>query len=375
MANTLLTPSIIAKEALALLRSNTVYKDLVHTDYSQEFVPRVGDTVNIRKRASLSANDYNGSTITKQNLTETSIPVVLDKFKDVSVAITSKEWSLELVDFSQQVIEPAMIAIGEQVDKDIVNKIFEEAGNTVTRTALSPDDISDIADIAKALDDNKAPTRMRSFVLSTDHNYKYSLTDNLLKASYAGDNQALREADLGRIYRMETYMDQNNPASTATTSGTAIGTFTVKTGSTADEVALGSLSAATATVKTGDGFVYDGVLYRFTEDGTGSSSAIASIATSPVFPAGVTTAVEVPMVRNTASLAFHKDAVAFVNRPLEIPQGAVKSAVASADGLSVRVIFDYDMDLKSDIISFDILYGVKELRSEHIVRLVDGTLS
>ena len=37
MANAFLTPQIIAVEALRLLTSNLVYRDLVHTDYSKEF--------------------------------------------------------------------------------------------------------------------------------------------------------------------------------------------------------------------------------------------------------------------------------------------------------------------------------------------------
>lgn len=47
MGNTILTPSIIAKEALMQLRNNTVMASLVHRDYSQEFVAGVGNTVTI----------------------------------------------------------------------------------------------------------------------------------------------------------------------------------------------------------------------------------------------------------------------------------------------------------------------------------------
>jgi len=374
MANTFITPQMVANEALAILRSTCVYKDLVHTDYSKEFVDAIGDTVNVRKPATLIAYDYNGSTVTKQDVTETSIPVKLDRFKDVTVKLTSKDRTLELKDFSKQIIAPAVTAIGETIDADAANFIFEKAGNTVTRTKTSPTTVQDISNVGKTFDVNKAPKTDRNFVLSVDHNYAYSLTDNLLKASYAGSNEALRNSDLGRLYRMETFMDQNNPTSTATTSGTAVGTMKVASSSTANEIDITVLSSATATLAVGDGFVYGGVLYRLTETATGVSSAVAGIATSPVFPAGVS-ATEVNIVRNSASLAFHKDAIAFVNRPLAIPEGAPKSAVASADGISVRVIYDYDMDLKSDIISFDILYGFKELRTSLMTRLVDGTLS
>ena len=67
-ANTLITPTIVAKEALAILRNNCVYKDLVHTDYSEEFVNNIGDTVNVRVPATLTAYDFS-STITTQNTT------------------------------------------------------------------------------------------------------------------------------------------------------------------------------------------------------------------------------------------------------------------------------------------------------------------
>lgn len=59
--------------------------------------------------------------------------------------------------------------------------------------------------------------------------------------------------------------------------------------------------------------------------------------------------------------------MALVTRQLELPQGAAKAAIASADGLAVRVVFGYDQDTKKDKISFDIIYGIKELDSDLLV--------
>lgn len=372
-ANTLITPTIVAKEALAILRNNCIYKDLVHTDFSGEFVNSIGDSVNVRVPATLTAYDFT-STITTQNTTESYVAVQLNKFKDVSVVMTSKEWSLSIVDFSKQIIAPAMAALAEAVDVDIANAIFGGAGSSVTRTAATPTTLTDFASIAKALDIAKAPKMDRSLVMSPYHKYAYALLDNLSKGSYAGDNDLLRRNELGPIFGIDTFMDQNTPTSTATTSGTATGTITVASSSDAGEVDLTAGSAADATFAVGDGFVYNGILYRFTEAVTLSTSAASSKTVSPTFPASVSATV-CPIVRNGSSLAFHKDAVAFVNRPLAVPQGAAKSAVASADGLSVRVVFDYNSTYKYDVISFDILYGIKVLRSTLAVRLVDGTLS
>ena len=74
MANTFLTPDIIAREALMILRNNAVMANLVHRDYSSEFVGGVGDTITIRKPASFEAKEFNNA-ITVQDVTETGVPV------------------------------------------------------------------------------------------------------------------------------------------------------------------------------------------------------------------------------------------------------------------------------------------------------------
>lgn len=369
MANTFLTPSVIANEALAILRNQLVMGELFHSDYSSEFV-KVGDTITIRKPAELVANEFSGS-ISTQDLTESGVPVALDKFKDVSVAITSKQATLELKEFSKQVIEPAMVALAQKIDEDLANWAIGNASSVISASSASPTSLADIANLGKSLDKAKAPMAERHLVMSPDHKYRYALTDILSKVNHAGSNETLREALLGKVYGMVSYMDQNMPTSTAAASGSAKIKFKVASGSTSGQVALSELSTASATVKIGDGFIYKGELYRFTADGTGSSNAIANIAVSPAFPAGVSTAVEVAMVRNSSSVAFHKNAFAFVTRPLDLPMGAARAAVVNGEGLSVRVVYGYNQTTKTDTISFDIIYGIANLYPELSARIAD----
>ena len=61
MANALITPSIIAKEALMQLENNLVMGNLVHRDYKREFV-KIGDTVSIRRPVKFDVTD--GATLT-----------------------------------------------------------------------------------------------------------------------------------------------------------------------------------------------------------------------------------------------------------------------------------------------------------------------
>lgn len=99
MANKFLTPEVVAKEALMVLQSNLVMADLVHRDFSDEFVS-VGDTVSIRVPAKFVAQNFTGNT-TPQDITEGSVAVKLDRFRDVTVAVNAKQMSMDIEDFSQ----------------------------------------------------------------------------------------------------------------------------------------------------------------------------------------------------------------------------------------------------------------------------------
>ena len=56
------------------------------------------------------------------------------------------------------------------------------------------------------------------------------------------------------------------------------------------------------------------------------------------------------------------------NRTTEFPtRRTVSYTHLSADGLGIRVVMDYDSDHKQDKVSFDIIYGIKELDSNLLV--------
>ena len=356
MNNTFLTPEVVAREALMILTGNLVMADLVHRDYSEEFVS-VGDTVSIRKPAKFVAKNFTG-TAEAQDITEGSVSVKLDRFRDVTVAVSSKQMSLDIADFSQQVVEPAMQAIAQAIDQDILAVAVSRAAKKLSGTQ-DAGDLADIAAMAKHLDLSKAPIQGRSLVLHPEHKYRYALTENLSNVSYAGDNETLRDALLGRVYTLDTYMDQNAPDSAAATPGTA-SAFTV-TGAKGDTaVTVGSLEG---TIAAGDGFILDGYFYRFTQGGTGKLTIDQKLM-------GDYSAAQVTVINAPASVAFHRNAIALVSRNLALPMGASNAAYASAGGLGVRVVYDYDSATKTDKISFDVIYGVKDLDETLICALV-----
>lgn len=133
-------------------------------------------------------------------------------------------------------------------------------------------------------------------------------------------------------------------------------------------MALSSVTAASATIKNGDYFILDGYLYAFTENKTAASGAIETININQKIHKSFTEA-EAVVIRNPESAVFHRNGIALVTRNLELPMGANNAAYASADGIGVRVVYDYDIKTKTDRVSFDLIYGIKELDTNMIGKI------
>ena len=365
MPNILLTADVIAREALMVLEANMVMGGLVHRDYDNEFVAGVGDTVTIRKPAKFVAHNFTDH-ITRQDASEGKASVKLDHWRDVSFDVTSRDLTMNITNFSEQFIAPAMRAIAQALDEDILNEVVNVT-NTVNGTANATD-LKDIANISKKLDINKVPQQLRRLVFNPEHKYRYATTDNLSKASYAGDSQALREANLGRLYTLDTFMDQNAPYSLAETPGTLTECKATGTKDTF-KVALSSVKPATGTLKEGDGLIIDGRMYRVKKDVTAASGAIAEVELDMPLMDDYDNAAVYPVTK-VHSLAFHRNTIVLVTRTLDLPLGNKNAAIMSNNGLGVRVVFGYNQETKTDTVSLDVLYGIKTIYPEMAVKLI-----
>jgi hypothetical protein len=309
MANIFLTPSIIAKQALATLYETCVMAQLVHRDYEEEFVARVGETITVRKPAVFEAKEFSRSRgIEIQNAAEDNVAITLNHFADVSFAVTSEELTLHIEDFGTQLLNPAMEAISQKIDKDILllrGDISQRVGVPdavvagVTGKVIHPySDPKTAIDARRVLNQRNVPAADRQLVIGPEMEALW-LSDPLFhQVDTSGTTDGLREASLGRrVFGHSAYQTQNIEA-----------------------------------------------------------PAEAPASGEPNTEIGV---------------AFHRTAFALVTRPLVLPQGAANAAVESYKGFGVRVVMDYDIKAKQDIVSVDCLYGVKTLDEARAV-LIHG---
>ncbi len=217
MPNNFITPDLVAKRALAHLYENLVMLPLVYQDYSQEFTGAQGDTVNIRKPAVLTASLFDeASGIQLQDINETSTPISLDKIADISVPVTSKQFTLDIESFDRQVTIPAAKGLAQLIDQQLLalrSQVTQVVGVGTGRELNKPEVLID-AD--KTLNLANVPFGDRRAVVGPDTRANW-LDSNIIKnADQSGSTAALREGSIGRnLFGFETFMTQNvgQPAS------------------------------------------------------------------------------------------------------------------------------------------------------------------
>ena len=412
MANTLITPSLIAKEALMQLENNLVMANNVHREYKEEFTGGQGDTVSIRRPVKFVTSD--GATRSNQDVEEKSTAITIDQRKHVSWNFSTQDLTLSVEEYSERYIKPAAITLAQTVDKSLTS-LYAYAWNSVGTPGTTPTDFAAVGASAQRLDEMAVPSDSRYMVMNPAARYAVAGNQLTLDAVGAMGKGAYEQAKVGNIATFDTFSTQNVQNHTV---GVATGTPLVNGGSqnvtyasaTGDGwsqslVTNGWTNSTTGILKKGDVFTIAGVyavnpvpgqgstgktvmpyLQQFTvlaDADSGASTGPATLTISPpIITSGPQQTVDAAPDDDAAitvlgtggtsypqNMGFHKNAFALVTCPLEMPDGAAFKARESHNGLSMRVVKDYDIDNDTDIIRLDILYGVKAVYPDLASRL------
>lgn len=373
MANTFLTPDIIAREALLVLENNLVAASLFHRGHTQEFTgAKVGDNITVRGPATFTAQEFTSSTVV-QTAVETSVNLRLEKHFDVTMAVTSRDWTLELSEFSRQLLNPAVAAIAQAIDAYILGK-YVEIYHQVGAATDPPDSIGDLAAVDRQLNEQKVPMAGRFAIINPEAKADMLSIDVVHRADARSDGGlALRSAALGNVFGIDWYMDQNVAVHTRGTYGAGSPAVNGAVSEGATTMAINGGSGV-ETLKKGDLFTVadaDGE-YVFTSDATAIAGAIAAATFTPAAPAGgFAHSKAITMVAShDANIVGVAGGLTLAIVPLELPQGASKAMYIGDRGLGIRVVFDYDTNSKTDTISLDVLCGAKVQQPELLARIL-----
>jgi len=378
MANSLITPSIVAREALMILENNLVAANVFHRGHTEEFTgAKVGDTITVRGPASFTAQEFT-TTTTTQNITEASTSLVLEKHFDVTVGVTAKDWTLELDQFRARVIAPAMAAIAQKVDAYALGKAVE-IYNHVGTAGDPPDSLADLVAVDKKLNDLKVPTANRFAIIDSQakNDILANVTQVLQAEQRADGGQALTRAQIGEVLGISWIMDQNVATHTVGTLANGSGMLAKINNAS---VAVGDLTvpmddtSLTGTVVEGDLFTVAGDTqqYAVTALATAAGNALASVSFFPAAKVAWADNAVVTFVDTDHQLNIAGDArgLTLAVVPLELPAGAARAEYIADRGLGVRIVYDYSASTKTDTISFDVLCGAKVQDGELLTRVL-----
>jgi hypothetical protein len=388
MANAFLTPTAVTREALRVLHQKLNFVGSITREYDDSFArqgAKVGDTLKVRL-----PNQYTvrtGSTLAAQDTTETSVDLKVQTQKGVDLNFTSVDLTLALDDFSERILEPAMSVLAANIEADAMT-MYRDVFNQVDNQGQAAS-FTKVLQGRKILVDNLAPLNGRTCNLNTQDNV--DLVD-ALKGLF--NDQGIigkqnREGFMGRTAGfdfMENTLWPSHPRSAA-----------------AGYLVNGaSQTGATLTVNTGTGIPAQGDVFTIagvfrvhpeTKQSTGilqqfTVGAGASTTSFPISPAIVTTGATQNVSGSPASgaavtfsgtassnygisMAYQKGAFAFASADMVMPRGVDFAAREAFDGISMRIVRQYDINNDKFPCRLDVLYGFKTIRPQLACRLAN----
>ncbi len=369
MANAFISVKEIARQLLPRLIENLVFPNLIHKDFSEQFVNGKGATIQVKKPVILEAKEFvEADGVTPQDMKEESVEVTLDKLATVDVAYGSIQAVTNVDDLNRLFIEPAAVALAEKINSDGLF-LYRDIPYAVGTPGTTPSSLTDLANVRKALNEQKVPVAGRVAVWDPEADAKFTTIDAIVNAEKSGSTQALREGSIGRVFGLDNYMAQGiKRHTTGITAATAVKVNgAVNAGAT--QLSIDGTTLTGKLVK-GDIMTINGKDYVVTEDSAvAATNAIANVKVYPALPALADNADITLVANHTANLAFNPAAFAFVTRPLASPAG-VESYVTSYNGITLRVVKGYDMKYKKEMLSMDVLYGYKTMYPELAERVL-----
>lgn len=400
MSNSLLTIDMITRKSLEILENNLVITRNVNRQYDDSFAvtgAKIGSTLRIRLPDRALVTD--GAALTAQDDNEQYTTLSVSSQKHIGVSFTSAELALSMDDFAERVLKPRISQLASSVDADVANS-FKQIGNSVGTPGTTPATALVMLQAQQKLNENAATMSPRYLTVNPAAN---AALVNGLSGFFNPTDVISRQFKNGMMGESVLGYDEVNMSqsikSFTTGSRTATGGTLSAAVSTQGATTIAITGAgADATVKIGDVFTVAGCyavnpqtrestgsLFQFvaladvTLNGSGAGNitvapiytASNALATVDSFPASGAAVVFVGAASTSyaQNMAYHKDAIAFATADLLLPQGVDMASRAVHNGISLRIVRQYDISADTLPCRVDILYGYNTIRPQMACRM------
>ena len=400
MANSLLTIDMITRKSLAILENNLVLSRNINRQYDDSFAvegAKIGSSLRIRLPDRVLVTD--GAALQTQDDNEQYTTLTVSTQKHVGINFTSAELSMQLDDFADRVLKPRISQLASSIDADVAN-VFASVGNSVGTPGTTPATALVMLQAQQKMNEAAAPMSPRYLTVNPAANAAlvnglsgfFNPSDSIsrqFKSGMMGENVlGYEEVNMSQSIKSFTV------GSRTATGGTTSAAVTTEGATTISITGAG----ASGTVKAGDVFTLSsrhavnpqtrestGSFFQFvaladvTLDGSGAGTItvapmysaahpLATIATLPLTARNVTF-LGTASTTYPQNIAYHKDAFTLATADLILPQGVDMASRANHNGISMRIVRQYDINNDRMPCRVDVLYGYAAIRPQLACRV------
>jgi len=397
MANSILTIDMITRKALEILENNLVLTRNVNRQYDDSFAvegAKIGSTLRIRLPDRALVTD--GAALQVQDDNEQFTTLSVASQKHIGVNFTSAELTMQLDDFAERVLKPRISQLASSIDADVANA-YKTIGQSVGTPGTTPSTSLVLLQAQQKLNESAAVMSPRYATVNPAANAGlvegmkglFNPTDTISKQFKNGmmgtGVLGYDEINMSQSIKQHT---TGTRAATGNTTGAAVtsegsSTLTLTVGS-GELIAVGDVfTIADCYAVNPQTRESTGSLFQFVALASSTSTTTATVTVAPMYSAAsaLATMLTLPATSKavvfigTAStqypqnLIYHKDAITFATADLLLPQGVDMAARSVHNGISLRVVRQYDINNDRLPCRIDVLYGFSTIRPAMACRM------
>ena len=405
MANDILTPTMITRESARILHQKCNAVTNMNTQYDDQYAQegaKIGYSLNIRMPTKYEVRT--GATLSAEDHVERSTPLTVQSQYGVDVNFTTAELTMELDDFSERVLDPALSQLAAKTEGDALATNYKNVFNYTNGTTNGLLTYKRFQQNGKNITNELGPKSQRSAILTPDSVVEFSDAVKGLFQDSGRIRQQYIEGMMGRTGGFDVFENTLLPSHTTgtmagspVTDGTALGTSTTANTWVSQSQLTITGATTTTTLTAGDIITLSGVyevhpelrtntgrLRRFvvqeaktlTNGQTfnvkpgliyGNGNAFQNCVLSGVSDTDGLTITLVGAVNSQfkQDLFYHKDAFVFATADLiDVSQFGAWGARATQDGIRIRIARQYDITNDKIPCRLDIIWGTGPLYPE-----------